>query len=106
MAGEASEHLGPEQSVWVGDERCKVEIKCHERIDVKSFGGWMVLRNTMIDSYFAHRYRSSKSSRAGSGPSRFRISRCPARAASSTAGQPMKRSSPPSGSTSSEEPNR
>src|SRR3989441_3162954 len=28
MAGEASEHLGPEQSAWVGDEGSDVEVAC------------------------------------------------------------------------------
>jgi len=52
----------------------------------------------MMDSYFAYRYRLSKSSRAGSGPSRLRMVRCPSLAAPSIADQPMKRSSPSSGS--------
>jgi hypothetical protein len=78
-----------------------VQRRYHDKIDVRSFGGWMVARKATMDSHFAYWYRLWKSSRAGSGPRRFRIFRCSSRAASSTADQPMKGSSFPQ---DSEEP--
>jgi hypothetical protein len=41
--------------------------RCHNKIDVKSFGAWMVERKATMEPSFAYRYRLSKLSRLGSG---------------------------------------